>query len=132
MMIHRPLSVLQGEASVPKRMSELEAELSALRAVLEDLADHGNGAELGYRRPDGEFAELSPDLHERLQAVLGPGFGRDLVRRVNQLEEVARASRRVLFHMRREHARLAAGCEYCAFELGQLDRTLTRLHGERG
>ena len=117
---------------MPKRMSELEAELSALRAVFEDLADHASGAELGYRRSDGEFAELPPDLRGRLQTVLGPGSGHDLVRRVKQLEEVARASRRVLFHMRREHDRLAAGCEYCAFELGQLDRALTRLHADRG
>ena len=113
---------------MPKRMTELEAELGALRDLIEELVGREPGAELCYRWPDGEIAELPADLRARLRAALGSTAGRDLSRQLKRLEEVARASRRALFHMRREHHRLSTGCEYCAFELGQLERALTRLH----
>lgn len=107
-----------------RREEDLAAQLAVLREAIEAMvAIDGSGGPT-YRGV-GERRHTIPDeARTRVETALVSNAGRELVARIRHLEDVARASRRALFHARRTHHRLIKDCEFCDFEFKQLERAL--------
>lgn len=113
------------------RVTELEAEIAALRRILEELTTRDGRGELAFRGEANRPLAIPETARTAADAVLRSNAGRDLLRQIQRLEEVARAARRSLYHMQRHHDRLVATCEYCSFEFRQLERAIVICDGER-
>ncbi len=116
---------------MPSRVRELEAELAALRQVVSDLTVRDRWGELAYRGEADAPVAMPAENRRSVEAALAADAGRRASVLQKRQEEVARAARRALYHFRRDHRRLASDCDYCSFELGQLERALTVLDAER-